>query len=759
MKKRNIFSIVLVFVLCLTVMLSLVGCKDKDKKPDDKTPAGPVGPAGPGEEIPVEKDINDIIYDEALGEFNNFYQKALAENKDLDKRYALMAIAEAKFLESAVFLPTTCNGGAYGIRCVAPHCVTTASWGMDQYRTPDLIVSDKPIVKEDVEAMRNKWGEMLEDPSKSGKDYLDWVESEYFADGKSYQHRKTEGELSYSRFYGTEVKTWDALATYRQSDSEPIGNGWEGLLAYDCLDRLNPGLAEAMPEVSEDGLTYTFKLRKGMQWVNSKGERIGEITADDFVAGMQHLLDCQGGLEGLMVGLIKGADGYLGGDFDFSKVGVKQGKDKYELIYTLEQPAPYFVTMLGYNPFCPLCRSFYESKGGKFGEEYGSMATTTEIDPKTNKEVTKYVDYFYGSSFENIAYCGPFRVAQHTNESKMVFVKNDQYWDKDNVKLDVINWTYNDGKVPTKAYDETVAGHIDGCGLNPPSLEKARIDKTWDQEKSNFDKFAIVSETDDTAFGVWFNLHRGSYVNFNDNSTAPSPKSAVAGHRAKLAMRNVHFRRAIAFSLDRLVYNGALVGDDCKAYSVINSYVPGRFISMEKELKIEINGEEKTFPAGTFYGAIMQAQIDADGLKIKVWDPEADNRLGKSIGFDGWFNPEEANKELDKAIEELGLEITADNPIEIDIPYTTEIPDFELRAQIYKQSMEETLNHKVKVNLVSAGAYNNLLASGYFCDSGELCNYDLYDVSGWGPDYKDPKSYLDTMRPEDGDMIHCIGLW
>ena len=43
--------------------------------------------------------------------------------------------------------------------------------------------------------------------------------------------------------------------------------------------------------------TYTFHLRKGATWVDSQGRKVADVTADDFVAGMQHMMDAQGGLE------------------------------------------------------------------------------------------------------------------------------------------------------------------------------------------------------------------------------------------------------------------------------------------------------------------------------------------------------------------------------------------------------------------------------------------------------------------------------
>lgn len=138
------------------------------------------------------------------------------------------------------------------------------------------------------------------------------------------------------------------------------------------------------------------------------------------------------------------------------------------------------------------------------------------------------------------------------------------------------------------------------------------------------------------------------------------------------------------FALDRATYNAQTVGEDLKYASLVNTYTPGNFVSLEEDTTVDINGTATTFPAGTYYGAIVQAQIDADGLTIKVWDPEAEGGAGSSTQFDGWYNPDEAAAELATAVEELaaeGVEVSAENPIYMDIPYFSGSEAFGNRAQ------------------------------------------------------------------------------
>lgn len=64
------------------------------------------------------------------------------------------------------------------------------------------------------------------------------------------------------------------------------------------------------------------------------------------------------------------------------------------------------------------------------------------------------------------------------------------------------------------------------------------------------------------------------------------------------------------------------------------------------------------------------------------------------------------------------------------------------------------------INLVSCATQDDWYYAGYYTDLGSDANYDIYDVSGWGPDYGDPKTYLDTMLPDyAGYMVKCFGIY
>ena len=647
------------------------------------------------------------LYNEALGDFND----------------ALMAVAEGKLMESAMMYPLTSRGGTYAMYRMAPRTKDYTLWGSDKDRYHQYVVTTDFIKAEDYNEMRAKWDEL-----KGTGTYESWVK-EYLA-GKGYTLKD-----SFSMPYASDPVTWDGLATSRAADTDAIINTYDGLMEYDVEGTLQPALAESY-EVSDDGLTYTFHLRKDVKWTDSQGREVDTVKADDFVAGMQHMCDAQGGLEYLVQGVIKNVSQYISREVtDFDEVGVK-AVDDYTVEYTLEEPCSYFMTMLGYTIFMPMSRSYYQSQGGKFGAEYDSSAA----------------DYQYGKDSNSIAYCGPYLVTNATAKNTIVFKLSDSYWNKDNVNIKTLTWLFNDQSDVTKMYTDAKAGTVDYVNLNTSTMETAKSEGLYDQ-------YAVVSDTDATSFMAFYNINRTATANANDGTTAKSTKSDEEIQRTNKALQNVHFRRAISFAADRGAYNAQQVGEDLKYTSLRNTFTPGYFVSLSKDTTIQINGTDTTFPAGTYYGEIVQKQIDADGVKIKVWD--AENKT--SDGFDGWYNPENAVEELNTAIEELaeeGITIDESNPIQMEYPYPSAVEVYTNKANSYKKSVEAALGGKVVINLVDAVDLDGWYYAGYYANYGYEANYDVYDVSGWGPDFGDPCSYLDTMLPDyEGYMTKCFGIF
>ncbi len=744
MKTKRILSLMLAAAMMLTMVMA--GCGNNDTPASSTPVSSTVDSSAPSSSAvdsssevasePAEDEVvtmpenYDIyctdLFDAQFGDFYTAYQAAKAETVNVSKRFALMAIAEAKLLETGTLIPTTNNGSRPQISRLVPYTVDYVNYGSDQSRYHSGLVTTEPIKTADWDAMKAKWAEL-----KGTGTYMEWAKG-YLAE-KGYELKDTFGMA-----YTGEPETFDILNSSRATVGEVICNTYDSLVEYDNEGVLQPALAESY-EMSEDGLTYTFKIRQGVKWVDSQGREVADVKADDFVASMQHLCDCKAGLQSLLFGVIAGVEEYCSGDnTDFSAVGVK-AVDDYTLQYTLANRTPYFTTMLGYSIFAPMSRSYYESLGGTFGEEFEESGAGD-----------------YGTSAETIAYCGPYLITNRTEKSKIVFSANESYWNPDNVNIKTITWTFNDGSDTTRYYTDLKNSVTDSNSLNTANLATAKEDGWWEQ-------YGHVSGVGSTAYMAFLNVNRNLFHNARSSDEAVSPQTPEEAERTATAMKNAHFRMAVAMGLDRTSWNAQKQGDEFATYNLINSYVPGDFAVLTEEVSVDINGAATTFAAGTKYGAIMQAQLDADGVKIKVWDPAGNNGLGASDGFDGWYNAENAKAELAAAIEELaaeGLTIDENSPIQIDLPYPANMETYTNSAQVFKQSVEASLEGKVIVNLVACEDADVWYYTGYYTDYGYESNYDVFDLSGWAPDYGDPASYLDTFLPNgDGYMLKCVGLW
>lgn len=668
------------------------------------------------------QEVSEQLYDEQYGDFYSIYAEAKEVTNDNNYRWALMATAEAKLLETGTMIPTTNSGSRPQISRIGYSTINNVKFGGDGDRYHSALVATEPIKTADWDAMKEKYQEL-----KGTGTYLEWAKTYMEEQGYTL---KDELKLS----YGSEPESFDTLSSSRSTVGSVMVNCYEGLMEYDAEGVQQPAMAESYT-VSDDGLVYTFKIRQGVQWVDSQGRELGEVTADDWVAGAQHMCDTKGGLSTLVKGVIKGLAEYDDGeDMDFSHVGVK-AIDDYTLEYTLEAPTPYFMSMLGYSCFAPLNRSYYESLGGTFGDDYADNGSGD-----------------FGLDPNSIAYNGPYVITNRTESSTIVYSYNESYWNPDGVNVHTITWNYNDGSDVTKYYTDLKEGTTDSNNLVAANRATAEQDGWWEQ-------YGHITAAASTSYMAFENINRVAFANARDAGEAVSPQSEEEQERTSAAMKNANFRMAIATGLDRVSWNAQAQGDDFAPYNLINSYVPSEFVALTEETTVSINGVDTTFPAGTDYVQIMQAQLDADDAGITVWNEETKD----STGFDGWYSVETCQKYLNAAIEELaaeGVEVSAENPIQVDLPYDSSSETYTNKAQAFKQSVEASTNGCIQLNLVKCADSDAWMYTGYYTDYGWEANYDLFDLSGWGPDYGDPCTYLDTFLPYgDGYMLKTVGLW
>ena len=654
---------------------------------------------------------DDDVYEAALSEFEEA-QTAAKQAATVDERFVLFAQAEAALLDSAVMIPTTTQGGAYTISRIAPRTVPYVQWGNDEDRLKGLVISDEfltPAERDDLFAQWNAAvaGEGTYDPAA----YL-------ISKGHTIQN-------TYTTTFSTAPVTFDWLNTSSQSDTEITVNTVDGLVEYNNLNQMTPALAESW-EVSEDGTVYTFHIRPGVYWYTSEGQQYAEVKAQDFVAGFRHMLDAQAGLEWLVDGIIVGATDYYANGGSFDDVGYK-AVDDYTLEVTLEQPTSYFLTMLTYSCFLPICDSFYQSRGGVYGvQEYAEASADTNA-------------YTFGKNTDvaSQVYNGPFLIQKFQKDSEIEIVRNPGYYKADEVTLDSIKWVYDSGENPDATYNDTLNGTYAGVALTAASglLEKAKAD-------GNYDKYAYVSETTSTTYFGGLNLNRGTFA--LESGAAASPKTEQQKIDTNTALQNKNFRKAMLLGFDRTTWNAVSRGEDLATTNMRNMYTHPQFVSLSEDTTVDGH----TFAAGTFYGDIVQYYLDEMGAGITVAD-----------GVDGWYDKAAALSYLDAAKQELGDSVTF--PINIDVVYYSASDNQVAQANTFKTVMEENLGtENVVINLIEATTPEDYYASGYRASNGEAGNFDFFQGSGWGPDYGDPSTYLDTFLGEGaGYMTKVIGLY
>ena len=205
--------------------------------------------------------------------------------------------------------------------------------------------------------------------------------------------------------------------------------------------KLVPAAASSY-KVSDDGLTYTFTIRKNAKWSNGD-----DLTADDFVYSWRKLIANAGsyayifGKEGAC---IKNADelaelGTTAGD-KIKELGV-EAKDKKTLQVTLSQPCPYFLEIMTFPCFYPQNQKFVEKCGSKYATD------------------AKYL-------LAN----GPFKVTKWTKSNKITFEKNDKYYGADKIELDGLNmYLVQDPKTAAAAFDN---GKVDFATINSALVDK-----------------------------------------------------------------------------------------------------------------------------------------------------------------------------------------------------------------------------------------------------------------------------------------------
>ena len=210
-----------------------------------------------------------------------------------------------------------------------------------------------------------------------------------------------------------------------------IANCFEGLVTIDADGEIVSGCAESW-KITDNGLTYTFTLRKDCQWrvSDAAGALLGEnykesfdarVTADDFVFAFKRALRPETKSPGAKnLYSIKNAVAVHNGNISDDKLGVT-AKDDYTLVISLEWADPDFLYSLLDAACMPCNEEFFEATGGRYGLS------------------TKY-----------LLYNGPFYMSNWADDIAITVKRNDKYYNKDSVLPASVYFSMNNEQATRK---------------------------------------------------------------------------------------------------------------------------------------------------------------------------------------------------------------------------------------------------------------------------------------------------------------------
>lgn len=320
---------------------------------------------------------------------------------------------------------------------------------------------------------------------------------------------------------GNDVNSFNYLASHLAANLVVTQNLNDSLVETDKYGNMAPQLAESWE--TEDYQTWTFHLKKGVKWSDSAGNVVGEVKADDFVYGLEYVLDPVNGVTSNLhfAYLIDGAEEYYkemtaNGTADFSKVGVK-AIDDYTVQYTCKTPMSYFLSAVAYTSFKPASRAFITS----IPDEDGVKGTSR-----------------FGTTKDLIWYCGPYILTEFVLDTTKTLTKNENYHDIDKVTFDTV-------EILAIKDAESALEYFERGELSRAPLSAFQVKAQQDKNSPYLIQMPLSSST----YGMLLN-NQGEYEGSEDTNKA---------------VNNENFRKSLMYGIDADAYNEVTILGDVAA--------------------------------------------------------------------------------------------------------------------------------------------------------------------------------------------------
>ena len=306
------------------------------------------------------------------------------------------------------------------------------------------------------------------------------------------QDSKEIHDLVLAHLASTEISTFNLLNSQTQADVQYLTNMLDGLVEADSYGNIVPGIATDW--VTEDGgKTWTFHLRDNVTWVDVNGNEKAKLTADDFMTGMEWVLNFyknDSANVSMPSEMIQGAKEYYeytktlteeqayqltaGDGSKFREMVGIETPDDYTLVYHCTAAKPYFDTVMAYICMYPMAQGMVDELG---------------------------VEGVQGMNNENMWYNGCYLMTSYVQGNEKLFVPNPAYWDSDckrfdsiTVKMvesnDVAYQLYQSGETDYVELTESNVKTISSDENNPYHDKMVEWKKTFSsiQMKFNYDK-------------------------------------------------------------------------------------------------------------------------------------------------------------------------------------------------------------------------------------------------------------------------------
>ena len=347
-------------------------------------------------------------------------------------------------------------------------------------------------------------------------------------------------------------------------------------------------------------------------------------------------------------------------------------------------------------------------------ESFWNSKTTMGVLAPVNEEFlnSKGDDFAKGTDPSSILYNGPFLLKSIVAKSSVEFEKNPNYWDKENVHIGKVKLSYWDGQDTNKPTEAFKDGSFTMARLFPTSASYPETEKAF---KDNI----VYTQQDSTTFLVGINIDRQSYK--YTSKTTDDEKTST-----KKALLNKDFRQALAFGFDRTAYASQVNGASGATKLLRNLFVPPTFVQAD----------------GKNFGELVKEKL------VTYGDEWKDVNLADAQ--DGLYNADKAKAEFAKAKTALQAE-GVKFPIHLDMPVDQTNTTKVQRVQSFKQSLEATLGSENVVVDIQQLQKDDVLNITYFAETAAGEDWDISDNVGWSPDFADPSTYLDIIKPSVGE--------